>query len=157
MRNHGPSTPSIRRRRFLLGGLAFFAAWLAAPLAFATPKAARKKLAELTGVDKPEKGRVTLIVPKTTDAGPLVPVTIRVESPMTDADHVKAVHIVAERNTVPEVATFHFSPRNRRAEVSTRIRLRKTQTIVAAAQMSDGSVFVGKARCKILGAGGGCG
>ena len=123
----------------------------------AGPKDARKKLTELTGVEKPKKGRVTLNLPATTDQGSLVPVRVTVDSPMTADDHVKAIHIVAERNTVPEVASFNMGPANGVAQVATRIRVKETQIIVAAAQMSDGSVYIGRARCRIVGGAGGCG
>ena len=38
-------------------------------------------------------------------------------------------------------ANFHLSPRSGRAEVSTRIRLGDSQTIVAVAQFSDGTFW----------------
>lgn len=123
----------------------------------AGPKDAKKKLAELTGVEKPKKGRVTLNLPAVTDQGSLVPVRVTVDSPMTAEDHVKAIHIVAERNTVPEIASFNLGPANGVAQVATRIRVKETQIIVAAAQMSDGSVYIGRARCRIVGGAGGCG
>ena len=145
------------RRRFLITGLLALAASMVPAFAQATPKEARKRLAELTGVEKPKKGRVSVVLPKTTDAGPFVPIKVSVDSPMTDDDYVKAVHIVAERNTVPEVASFFLTPRNRTAEFATRIRLKKTQMVVVAAQMNDGSVFYAKARCKVFGGAGGCG
>lgn len=125
--------------------------------AHAAPRDAKKRIAELTGGLKPQKGRVKIILPKVTDQGRFVPIRVSVESPMSETDYVKAIHIVAERNPTPEVASFRLSAANGRAEVSTRIRLLKTQVVVVAAEMSDGSVFLGKGRCKITGGTGGCG
>jgi sulfur-oxidizing protein SoxY len=68
-----------------------------------------------------------------------VPVTVSVDSPMTEQDHVRAIAIFNERNPQPQVATFHLSPRAGRARVSTRIRLGDSQQVVAVARMSDGS------------------
>ena len=82
---------------------------------------------------------------------------IRVDSPQTPDHHVKAIHVVAERNPTPAIASFFLSPASGKAEVSTRIRLLETQVVVAAAEMSDGSVRIGKGRCKITGGAGGCG
>ena len=161
MAKFNPMEVPMNRRKFLAAGcrtaLLALATSVFPAIAWATPKDARKKLAVLTGVDKPKKGRVTIVLPKTTDEGPMVPITISVDSPMTEEDYVKAVHLVGERNSVPEIASFYFNPKNRKAEVATRIRLKKTQTVVAAAHMSDGSVFIGKAHCKVLGGAGGCG
>jgi len=123
----------------------------------ASPRDARKRLAEITGGITPKKGRMAIILPKVTDQGDFVPLRVAVESPMTDADHVKAIHIIAERNPTPAVASFYLSRAIGKAEVSTRIRLVKTQVIVAVAEMNDGSLFLGKARCKISTGAGGCG
>ena len=125
--------------------------------AFATPKEAKKMLAELTGVKKPKKGRVTIEVPSLTDQGALVPIRITVDSPMSADDYVKEIHVVGERNSKPEIATFRFTPMSGKAEVSTRVRMKETQIVLAAAVMNDGSVFLGKARCRVVGGAGGCG
>lgn len=125
--------------------------------AHAGPRDARKRLADLTGGVEPKKGRITITLPKVTDQGRFVPIRVSVESPMSESDHVKAIHIVAERNPTPEVASFYLSPANGKAQVSTRIRLLKTQVVVVAAEMSDGSVYLGKGRSKITGGAGGCG
>ena len=123
----------------------------------AAPADAKKLISELTGGAEQQDGGVTITLPKVTDQARHVPIRISVESPMTDADHVKAIHLVAERNPTPAVASFHLRPANGKAEVSTRIRLLQTQVVVAAVVMSDGSVRIGKARCKITGGAGGCG
>lgn len=125
--------------------------------ALASPKDARDKLADLTGGKALKKGRVRITLPAITDRAAFAHLVVRVDSPMTEEDHVKAIHIVAERNTVPEVASFHLSPRNGRAEVATRIRLKKTQNILAVAEMSDGTAHVGRTRTKVLSGAGGCG
>ena len=138
--------------------LAVAGALAAAPRrAGATPQEAKKLLAELADGAAPRKGRVMITVPAITDQGALVPISVSVDSPMTADDHVKAIHIFAERNTVPRVGTYYLGPANPRAEFSTRIRVKTSQVIIAAAVMSDGSVFVGKARCKIVSGTGGCG
>lgn len=123
----------------------------------ASPTDAKKLLAELIGGIPAEKGRVHVKLPKRTDKGPFTRLTVSVDSPMREDDYVKALHIVAERNTVPEVASFYFTPMNGKAEVTTRIRLKKTQIIVAVAEMSDGSAYLGKGRTKVSRGGGGCG
>ena len=125
--------------------------------AHAAPRDAKKRLADLVGGVKPEKGRIKITLPKVTDQGRFVPIRVAVESPMSPDDHVKAIHIVAERNPTPEVASFYLSTANGKAEVSTRIRLLQTQVVVVAAEMSDGSVFMAKGRSKITGGAGGCG
>jgi len=149
-----------RRDVLALGGAAMAAAAVLALMpgtALATPKAARAKLKELVKGAEIQKGRVHLTLPKYTDRGPFTRIVVDVDSPMTADDHVKAIHIVAERNTVPEVASYRLGPESGRARIATRIRLAKSQNVLAAAEMSDGSVYLGRARVKVSRAGGGCG
>ena len=90
-------------------------------------------------------GRVKLDVPPLVENGSTVPLAISVESPMTAADHVKAIHVFTEKNPQPDVVSCRFGPRAGRASVSTRIRLADTQTVIAIAEFSDGSFWSAKA------------
>jgi len=49
--------------------------------------------------------------------GNTVPIVIDVESPMTDANYVKTILVVADGNPLPGVARFDLSPINGRAHV----------------------------------------
>jgi sulfur-oxidizing protein SoxY len=51
------------------------------------------------------------------------------------------VTLLADGNPNPAVATFHFTPLSGTATATTRIRLAKTQNVVAVAKMSNGAVF----------------
>lgn len=79
-----------------------------------------------------------LDLPEHTDAGSSVPITIRVPAAMTAADHPKVVHLLAHKNPTVHVLSVWFAPQCGRAELSTRIRLERTQTVTAICQMSDG-------------------
>jgi sulfur-oxidizing protein SoxY len=70
-----------------------------------------------------------------------VPLSVAVESPMTPSDYVKSIHVVTERNPLPNVLSVHFGPRAGRARFATRVRLADTQTVIAIAQLSDGSLW----------------
>jgi len=134
------------RREFLL----LAAASLAAPAAnaqvdpnlAASRKAAfQAALRKIVGDAKVQRGRVKLQLPPLIDNGNSVPLSVAVESPMTDADHVKAIHILTEKNPLPDVVSVRLSPRAGRASLATRVRLADTQTVTAIAQMSDGSFW----------------
>ncbi len=101
------------------------------------PEAIRR----VVGTATMSSGKVELVLPPLVENGHLVPLTVRVESPMTEANHVKAIHVFAERNPQPEMATFRLGPRAGRAQVTTRVRLADTQNVVAIAHMSDGSYW----------------
>jgi sulfur-oxidizing protein SoxY len=95
---------------------------------------------------RPREGRVALDLPPLVENGNTVPFTVKVESPMSAQDHVRAIHVFNEKNPQPNIASFQLGPRAGRAVVSTRIRLADSQTVVALAQMSDGSWWSGAAR-----------
>lgn len=86
-------------------------------------------------------GRVRLELPQLAESGHSVAMTVSVPSPMTEADHVKAIHLIAEKNPVRELASFYLGPSAGRAEVSSRIRLNGSQRMLAIAELSDGSFW----------------
>jgi len=84
---------------------------------------------------------VKLTLPPLIDNGNSVPLSVSVESPMSEADHVKAIHVLTEKNPLPDVVGVVLGPRAGRASFATRVRLADTQTVTAIAQMSDGSFW----------------
>ena len=109
--------------------------------ASATPEAMRAAVAQWTGGKTPNEGKVTFDIAKLIDNGNAVPVTIRVDSPMTREDHVTGIALFNERNPETDIVRFTLTARSGRAEVSTRIRLATSQKLVAVARMSDGSYW----------------
>ncbi len=81
---------------------------------------------------------ITLQISELVENGNLVPVTVRVDSPMTPSEHVRAIALFTERNPQPEVAVFHLHPAMGQAQVSTRLRLATSQTVTALAKLNDG-------------------
>jgi sulfur-oxidizing protein SoxY len=135
----------VTRRRFLLDAAALTgsAGWglaLVRP-ATATPETMRAAIEKVIGAAPVQKGRVKLELPPLIENGNAVPLTISGDSPMTAADHIKTIHVFTEKNPQPNVVTFHLIPRAGKAKVATRIRLADTQTVIAIAQMSDGSFW----------------
>jgi sulfur-oxidizing protein SoxY len=154
-----PKKLELSRRDVLASagaGLAALAAVAAAPRpASATVEDVQAAMSKLIGDKTPQEGRVAIKLPEIAENGNTVPLSIEVESPMSEADYVKAVHVFAEGNPRPDVASFRFTPRSGRALASTRMRLAKTQNVVAVAEMSDGSVYMAKRQVKVTI--GGCG
>ena len=121
----------------------------------ATPDAASKHLAKLSGTSSYKTGKVKIKMPTIAENGATVPIKVSVDSPMTPGNYVKAIHIAAEKNPTPQVASFHLTPLSGKAEISTRMRLGKTQNVVAVAVMNDGSVHRVSTQVKVTI--GGCG
>ncbi len=121
------------------------ASMIAVEPARATPVAMQEAIRHVVGSAHVNAGRVTLELPPLSENGNAVPLTVSVESAMTERDHVKAIHVFTEKNPQPDVVTFRVGPRAGRASVATRIRLADTQTVIAIAELSDGSFWSGSA------------
>jgi sulfur-oxidizing protein SoxY len=142
-----------RRQALAIGASAAAAAVLPLP-AFAANNSA-DLIKAFTGGKTATEGKVKLDLPEIAENGNTVPMTVTVDSPMTDASHVQAVLIVADGNPNAGVATFHFSPASGAAEANIRVRLATTQNIIAVAKMSDGSFVTASKQVKVTI--GGCG
>jgi sulfur-oxidizing protein SoxY len=96
---------------------------------------------KLTGGKPVREGKVKLDLPPLVDNGNTVPLSVSVDSPMTSADHVKAIHLLTEKNPQPYVVSAYLGPRAGRAGISTRARIADTGRVIAIAQLSDGSFW----------------
>lgn len=124
-------------RRLFLAGTAAIVVMPLGPAA-ATPAAMAEAIRKVVGTATPTEGRVKLDVPPLVENGSTVPLTVSVESPMTEADHVKVVHVFNEKNPQPNVFSARLGPRSGKAIVGTRIKLGDSQRIIAIAETSDG-------------------
>ncbi|MDH3230299.1 MAG: thiosulfate oxidation carrier protein SoxY [Alphaproteobacteria bacterium] len=155
-RMESPSQVSRRHVLVLTGAAAAAAgAGLLPGIALADKAGVEAAIRKAVGGATLQSGRITLELPQIAENGNTVPIGIEVDSPMTGSDYVKSVHIFAEGNPNPEVASIHFTPTNGIAKASTRMRLLKTQNVVAVAEMSDGSVYREAVEVKVTI--GGCG
>jgi sulfur-oxidizing protein SoxY len=135
------------RRRVLKGIAAGTLLPVAAPV-WAQVPTARPPLLEIVPLLKQiaagaevREGKVKLDIPRLAENGHLVPLTVTVDSPMTDADYVRTLYLLSEKNPRPIIAKIGMSPGMGRAALTTRIRLAGAQWVVAVAQMSDGSFW----------------
>jgi sulfur-oxidizing protein SoxY len=131
------------RRTFLAMSTALgLAPWVGTQ---ATEAEAAQAIKQIVGSAKIRTGRVDLEIPPLVENGNSVVMKVAVESPMTENDFVRAIHIVAEGNPLPNIVSFQLSHRSGRAAVTTRVRLNDSQRVWAIAQMSDGSFWQGHA------------
>jgi sulfur-oxidizing protein SoxY len=130
------------RRTFLAAAGAIGAApFLLVRPARATPDTMAKAIRDAIGEASVKPGKVKLELPPLVENGNTVALKVEVESPMSEADHVKAIYLFNEKNPQPNIANFHLGPRAGVARVSTRIRLADSQKVIAIAHLSDGSFW----------------
>lgn len=141
MTAHSSSRPGLLTRRHALAATA--ASALLPPAAAAqsaSPESFAAAQQAILAGRVPVTTGLALDMPTLSENGNAVDLAIKVDSPMSAEDHVARIHILAEKNPFPRVATFHIGPRAGRADVATRIRLAETQTIVVLAETSRGLV-----------------
>ncbi len=121
---------------------------LAAPALLLLPPAARASQEEMeaamrafTGGVTPRPGRVSMEISPLVENGNTVPLSVLVDSPMSETDRVRAIAVFNQRNPQPHVITMRFGPRAGRAVLATHIRLATSQTLLAVAAMADGSYW----------------
>ena len=144
------STMTLTRRT----AFAAIASVIATGRAFATPEQTKDWLAT-QAKGTPKEGKITLKAPEIAENGNAVPVTVSVESEMTDKSFVKAIYIAADGNPNPPVATYEFTPLAGKAEIQLRVRLAQTQKLVVVAEMNDGTLYTASREIKVTI--GGCG
>ena len=99
----------------------------------------------ITGGAPIREGRVHIDTPRLADNGHSVPITVNVDSAMSEIDYVRRITLVSEGNPRPLIATFYLSAKCGRAEITTRIRLNRTQRVMALAELSDGTFWSNRA------------
>ena len=135
-----------RRNILALGSGALAAASFAGMPAFASK--ADDAIAAFTGGAGVAEGGIELTAPEIAENGNTVPVSVV-------APGAVSIILLATGNPTPAVATFNFGPMAGARSGATRIRLAKTQDVVAVAKMEDGSFRKAGATVKVTI--GGCG
>lgn len=135
-------------RRSILAAVMAGGAGLAGVAQAATSEAdadAIDQVHRLTGRVATPSPRLHLTMPSHFPNGYVVPLMLRVDSEMTEADHVRQVQVLAPRNPINPVVTFHFVPGRSEPVVSMRIRLAGPQDVLAIAEMNDGALLMTRA------------
>ena len=118
--------------------------------AMATPEALQAAIANFTSGAVVGTGRVELQIAELVENGNAVPVTISVDSPMTEQAYVKSIHLFAEKNHLPRILDAKLGPYNGKAFLATRVRMATSQQMMAVAEMSDGSLWSAAADIEVI-------
>jgi sulfur-oxidizing protein SoxY len=118
-------------------------------------EAVQRVLTDLFGERRPQKGHVDLVMPENAPDGRTVPVFVESDLPMEPGNHVKALHLLVDKNPDIHLAEFRLTPAVGRAAIDTRIKMRATSWVRAIAETSRGEVWYASA--KVFPASNGCG
>lgn len=133
-----------RRNALFLGA----GALVAAGLPMSATAADIEAVTAFTGGAAIGDAGVDIIAPEIAENGNTVPIEV-------SAEGATEIMVLALGNPTPAVATFKFGPLAGSHAASTRVRLAKTQDLLAVAKMADGSFAQASATVKVTI--GGCG
>lgn len=88
-----------------------------------------------------------LNLPLVAEDGSSVPLTVTSDG--TSSGRIKRLAVFAPANPTPEVAMFEFGEAIERVNLSTRIRLSESQTVVAVAHTEDGKAIVAERAVRV--------
>lgn len=97
----------------------------------------------------PTTGKITLELPGVTQDGSAVSLSVRVDHPLSGADALKEIHVFADGNPSPELLSLRVSPLLGEARFSTRIRLERSQNVIALARTADDQWLVGEQAVRV--------
>jgi sulfur-oxidizing protein SoxY len=133
-------TSQATRRQFLAAAGGIGLALTVRP-AQATPASMTLAIRRVVGEAEVKPGKIKLDLPPLVENGNTVAMSVSVDSPMTPANYVKAIHVFTEKNPQPNIISVQLGPRAGRASISTRVRLADSQQVVAICELSDGSFW----------------
>ncbi len=102
-----------------------------------------------------ESDKVKLTAPEIAENGAVVPVKVAVESPMTEKDYVKSIHILNTKNSNARCADIMLTTKNAEAKFASNVKLSESQEVVAIIALSDGTFMKAGKSVKVTI--GGCG
>ena len=114
-----------------------------------------ERLSPILAGRTPKRERVTLTIPPHAEDGGTVPMQIVVQSPMTEKDHVRSIHVIADQNPNPLVFSAGVHPGIGEMRWKLNIRLAGNTRVRAIAEMNDGELYTDEVVVEVLV--GGCG
>ncbi len=102
-----------------------------------------------------DSDKIKLVVPEIAENGAVVPVKIHVNHPMEANNYVKTIHVFATKNVNVRCADVHLTPANGKGYFATRVKLAKSQDVMALVELSDGTFIKTQKPVKVTI--GGCG
>lgn len=82
----------------------------------------------------------------------LVPISIQAKIPQTTELYIKKMHIFVDKNPVPLVGIFDFTPASGKADLAMRIRVDDFSFVRAIAELNTGELYMAKSFVRATGA-----
>jgi sulfur-oxidizing protein SoxY len=82
--------------------------------------------------------------PYLAEDGAVVPVSIHTKIPQTRDNYINKMHVIIDKNPLPLVGVFEFSPDAGRADLAMRVRVNDFSYIRVIAEMNNGDLYMTK-------------
>ena len=90
---------------------------------------------------QPGDGKIKLELPLIAEDGGNVAISVDASWPVSGAPRVSNIYIVSDKNRLPMLAKFSFTPESGKAFIATSIRLAMTTDVRAIVEMSNGTLY----------------
>ena len=99
-----------------------------------------------------EQNILELKVPILAEDATVVPISVRTKIPQTNELYIKNIHIFVDKNPIPLVGAFEFTPDSGKADLAMRIRVDAHNYVRAIAELNTGELYMTKSFIKAKGA-----
>ncbi len=100
-----------------------------------------------------QAGRILEIkAPYRAEDATVVPVSVHTKIPQTEERYIKKIHMFVDKNPVPLIGVFEFTPRSGKADLAMRIRVDSQSFVRAIAEMNTGELYMAKSFVRATGA-----
>jgi len=95
---------------------------------------------------------IEIKAPYTAEDATVVPVSIHTNILQLPDNYIKKIHVYVDKNPVPLVGVFEFTPASGRADLAMRIRVDDFSYVRAIAEMNNGDLYMAKSFVRAKGA-----
>jgi len=99
-----------------------------------------------------EQNILELKVPILAEDATVVPISVHTKIPQTNELYIKKIHIFVDKNPIPLVGAFEFTPESGKADLAMRIRVDAHNYVRAIAELNTGELYMEKSFIKAKGA-----
>lgn len=103
-------------------------------------------------IEGAEQTILELKAPLLAEDASFVPISVRTKIPQTDDLYIKKIHIFVDKNPIPLVGAFEFTPDSGKADLAMRIRVDAHNYVRAIAELNTGELYMTKSFVKAKGA-----
>ena len=103
-------------------------------------------------IEGPEQTIFELKVPQMAEDATVVPISVHTKISQTTKQYIKKMHIFVDKNPIPLVGLFEFTPDSGKADLAMRIRVDTHNYVRVIAELNNGELYMAKSFIKAKGA-----